>query len=223
MRSVSSFVARYSRQYQIFGPLGAGRVLSQEVRESSSVGREPSLDITTADELSFGSTIERVSGLCLRTYMQNQLLRDIDAVSMAHSLEVRVPFLDTVVADTALSLPDHTKMGDIRGIFHPTEAAYRETGAKRILIDAGRGLLPDGMDVQKKRGFAMPFDSWLKNSLRDVLEDTLSADAVKRRGYFCINEVEGVKKRFMAGEISWVFPWVIAITELWCRDVLDLS
>jgi len=221
MRSVSSFVARYSRQYQIFGPLGAARILAPEVRESSSVGREPSRDMAPADELSYGSTVERVSGLCLRTYTQNQLLRDIDAVSMAHSLEVRVPYLDTVVADTALSLPDNAKVGDARGISDSSEATYRETGAKRILIDAGRGLLPGGMDLQKKRGFGMPFDSWVKNSLRDVLEDTLSAKVVKKRGYFCVHEVEVIKKRFMAGEISWVYPWLLIITELWCREILD--
>jgi len=68
----------------------------------------------------------------------------------------------------------------------------------------------------------MPFDSWLKNSLRDVLEDTLSPEVVKKRGYFCVNEVETIGKRFIAGEISWVFPWLITITELWCREVLDL-
>jgi asparagine synthase (glutamine-hydrolysing) len=222
MRRLSSFVAQYSRQYQIFGPLGAGRILAPEVRESVSVGREPSRDMASADELSYGSTIERVSGLCLRTYTQNQLLRDIDAVSMAHSLEVRVPYLDTLVADTALSLPDNAKVGDMRGILDSSEATYQETGVKRILIDAGRNLLPDGMDLQKKRGFGMPFDSWLKNSLRDVLEDTLSPEVVKKRGYFCVNEVETIGKRFIAGEISWVFPWLITITELWCREVLDL-
>ena len=221
VRSSSSFVARYSRQYQIFGPLWAAKVLAPDVRESSYVGREPSRDMASADELSGGSTLERVSGLCLRSYTQNQLLRDIDAVSMAHSLEVRVPYLDTVVADTALSLPDNAKLGNIKGITDSSEATYRETGAKRVLIDVGRGLLPEGVDLQKKRGFGMPFESWLKNSLRDVLEDTLSQEVVEKRGYFCVGEVDSIKRRFMAGEMNWVFPWLLIVTELWCREVLD--
>jgi asparagine synthase (glutamine-hydrolysing) len=112
-------------------------------------------------------------------------------------------------------------VGDIRGILDSSEATYQETGVKRILIDAGRGLLPEGMDLQKKRGFGMPFDSWLKNSLHDVLEDTLSPAVVKKRGYFCAKEVEAIKQRFMADEISWVFPWLLIITELWCREILD--
>lgn len=221
VRSRSGFVARYARQYQVFGPLGGGRVLAPELRKLTSVGREPSSDMAFADELPFGSTVERVSGLCLRTYTQNQLLRDIDAVSMAHSLEVRVPYLDPQVADAALSLPDHTKLGDPKGISDSIEATYRETGAKRILIDIGRGLLPEGMDLQKKRGFGMPFDFWLKNSLRDVLEDTLSPEVIKERGCFCVDEVEGIRRSFMAGKMSWVFPWLLIVTELWCREVLD--
>ena len=221
IRSCSSFTARYSRQYQIFGPLGAARILAPEVRKLASVGSEPSRDMASADELAEGSTIERVSGLCLRTYTQNQLLRDIDAVSMAHSLEVRVPYLETAVVDTALSLPDNAKIGNVTGILDSSEATYRETGAKRILIDAGRTLLPEGMDLQKKRGFGMPFDSWLRNSMYDVLEDTLSPAAVRNRGYFCSDEVETIKRRFMAGEISWVFPWLLIVTELWCREILD--
>ena len=221
VRSTSGFVARFSRQHQIFGPLGAVRILAPEVRNSASVGREPSRDMASADELSCGSIIERVSGLCLRSYTQNQLLRDIDAVSMAHSLEVRVPYLDTVVTDTALSLPDNAKLGNIKGISDSSETTYRETGAKRILIDVGRGLLPEGIDLQRKRGFGMPFESWLKNSLRDVLEDTLSQEVVEKRGYFCVKEVDSIKRRFMAGEMSWVFPWLLIVTELWCREVLD--
>ena len=65
------------------------------------------------DELRSASALERVTALATRGYLTNQLLRDIDAVSMAHSLEVRVPYLDTVVVDTALSLPDAAKLGDV--------------------------------------------------------------------------------------------------------------
>ncbi len=93
--------------------------------------------MNSADELHDASVLARVSGLCLRGYTANQLLRDIDAVSMAHSLEVRVPYLDVAVADTALSLPDSSKLGDLEGVSRPEMNTYRSTGAKRVLIDAG--------------------------------------------------------------------------------------
>lgn len=220
-RAFSNFLTLYARQYQLFGVNGACRIISPAMKRLALMSREPSEDIAFSDELPLGSPIERVSALCLRGYTQNQLLRDIDAVSMAHSLEVRVPFLDPLVIDAALSLPDDTKLGDISGITNFGEATYRETGAKRILIDIGRDLLPVGMDLQGKRGFGMPFDSWLRGSLRDILEEILSSASVTRRGYFDVNQVRVIKKKFLCGKISWVLPWLLIITELWCREVLD--
>jgi asparagine synthase (glutamine-hydrolysing) len=222
-RVASGFLSRYARQYQIFGVNGVSRILAREVKKLSRIGREPSHDIALADELSFGSPLTRISALCLRGYTQNQLLRDIDAVSMSHSLEVRVPFLDPIVTDVALSLPDSAKLGDISSVSNPGKATYRETGTKKILIDTGRDLIPHGMDLQQKRGFCMPFDSWLKGKLLDVLDDTLSARSVNKRGYFNAQEVECEKARFLRGKSSWVYPWLLMITELWCREVLDIK
>jgi len=109
------------------------------------VGRELAYDISQADEIPSASSVERVSALCLRGYTQNQLLRDIDAVSMAHSLEVRVPFLDPVLSDLALFPSSISEIRQfVRGV-NPETASYRDTGTKRILVDAGEGLLPPGM------------------------------------------------------------------------------
>jgi asparagine synthase (glutamine-hydrolysing) len=157
-RARSGFLSRYARCYQVFGTGGAARVLSPALREAARVGREPALDVL-GDELPQAGAVERVTALCLRGYTQNQLLRDIDAVSMAHSLEVRVPFLDPPLIDLALSLPSGTKLGNPVPGGRRGAASYRDTGAKRILIDAGKGLLPEGMDLQGKRGFGMPFGS----------------------------------------------------------------
>ena len=222
-RVASGFLSRYAREHQIFGANGTSRILSTAVKRLSRIGREPSHDIALADELPLGSPLRRVSALCLRGYTLNQLLRDIDAVSMSHSLEVRVPFLDHVIVDAALSLPDRAKLGNISGISNFAKATYRETGAKRILIDVGCDLLPEGIDLQEKRGFGMPFDAWLKGSLRDVLDDTLSLASVNNRQYFDAKEVQFTKDAFLSGKIGWVFPWLLMITELWCREVLDSS
>jgi len=223
VRISSGFVSRYARQYIIFGVNGTSRILAPEIKALSRIGREPAHDMTFADELPFGSPIERGLALCLRGYTQNQLLRDIDAVSLATSLEVRVPILDPVIADVAFSLPDSAKLGDITCVSNLNRATYRETGAKRVLIDAGRDLLPEGMDLQQKRGFGMPFDSWLKGSLRDVLDDTLSIESVRKRGFFDVKEVQALRNSFLEGNKSWVFPWLLIVTELWCREVLDRS
>ena len=220
-RNYAGFVTKYATQYQIFGALGAARVLSADLGDAAQAGQSLHYDLKAIDELPDGSAIERVTGLCLRGYTNNQLLRDIDAVSMAHSLEVRVPYLDPLVVDIALSLPDSTKLGDLTNLSAPTQRTYRETGAKRILIDAGRPLLPSNIDLQPKRGFGMPFDVWLRGPLREVLLDTLAEDQIQRRGLLDVQEASAIKNRFLEGWLGWVQPWLLMMLELWCREVLD--
>ncbi len=220
-RTCDGFVARYATNYQIFGPLGAARLLSPDLRRSAQAGRSPHHDLIPMDELSEGSAIERVSGLCLRGYTNNQLLRDIDAVAMAHSLEVRVPYLDPGVVDTALSLPDGVKIGEVIKLTRPEQRTYRETGAKRILIDVGRPMLPKDFDMQPKRGFGMPFDTWLRGPLRDTLTETLSERAIRNRGLLSVQEASMIRNSFFEGHLSWAQPWLLMMLELWCREVLE--
>ena len=217
-RAWGDFLELFSRQYQIFGNRGAHALIAPEWADALGPPPRDRNRSAASDELPRAPTVARVSALCLRGYTQNQLLRDIDAVSMAQSLEVRVPFLDPALADFALSLPDQAKLAvDARS----PGASYRDTGAKRILIDAARDVLPDGFDLQPKRGFGMPFDAWLHGPLRDVLEDTLSATSVKRRGCFDAAAAVRVRTDFFQRRTSWALPWVLVMFELWCRRVLD--
>ena len=222
-RNGSGFLSRYAANYQIFGPEGSSRLLAPDLRWSAQAGRAPNYDLAHMDELAQGSAIERVTALCLRGYTGNQLLRDIDAVSMAHSLEIRVPYLDRVVTDTALSLPDNAKLGNVSSLCAPERATYRETGSKRILIDVGKPLLRKDFDLQPKRGFAMPFDAWLKGPLREVFLDTVSESSLQRRGLLAVEEASAVRNRFLDGELAWAQPWLLMMLELWCREVLDHS
>ncbi len=126
--------------------------------------------------------------------------------------------------DLALSLPDASKMGDLSEISSPDQKMYRETGAKRILIDVGRSLLPKDFDLQPKLGFSMPFAYWLRGPLREVLLDTLSDDCVHYRGWFDVRQVANVRDNFLKGSSKgWAQPWLLMILELWCREVLDQS
>ena len=216
------FVGAYGETYQIFGPVGAARLLSPAVATAAGAGAPPHRDLTRLDELAAGSAIERVTALATRGYLTNQLLRDIDAVSMAHSLEVRVPYLDPGVVDAVLSLPDEAKLGDVRAA-DPYGQTYRETGAKRVLIDVGRRWLPRDFDVQLKRGFAMPFGAWLRGPLDDVFDDTVTGRSARRRGVLDPSAVDHVRDRFRRGETSWAEPWLLMMFELWCREVLDTA
>ena len=215
-----SFVGTYGETYQIFGPVGAARLLAPGVAFAAGAGAPPHRDLAALDELPAGSAVERVTALATRGYLTNQLLRDIDAVSMAHSLEVRVPYLDPVVVDTALSLPDAAKLGDVNDA-DPYGQTYRQTGAKRVLVDVGRRWLPPDFDVQRKRGFAMPFADWMRGPLHDVVMDALDPAIAARRGLLDPMAVSVVRDRFRRNEIGWPEPWLLMMLELWCREVLD--
>jgi asparagine synthase (glutamine-hydrolysing) len=199
--------------------------LHPQLRKQANAGRAPRYDLKRFDELPGGTALERVTGLCLRGYMTNQLLRDVDAVSMSHSLEVRVPFLDRLIADMALSLPDETKLNIRANHALRNSASYRETGVKRILVDAGRPLLPRGFDEQPKRGFLLPFDAWLRGPLKDILHETLDERQIRRRGWLDASEVSKVKENFFARPagrgVGWAKPWLLLMLEVWCREVLE--
>ena len=142
---------------------------------------------------------------------------------MYNSIEVRVPILDVDILDYILKIPDEYKINFERlsEIKDPYNTTYRDSGAKKILIDLGKGLLPDNMDNQTKRGFGMPFDYWLKSCLNEVFQDVFSFESINRRNIFNYNELSNIKNQFLNNKISWVFPWIIIIIEYWLREFMD--
>ncbi len=220
-RDAASWAARVAARVQVFGPRAAIGVMAPGIRGASLAGRAAHHDLTHRDELTSGSVIQRVSAGTLRSYTADQLLRDIDATSMIHSLEVRVPFLDQDVVDAALALPDPSKLHPHGGLPDSPSSTYRETGAKRVLVDIGRHLLPADLDVQPKRGFALPIDSWLRGELGDRLDDALSPNAINNRGLLNPEAVSGIRDEFAAGHRDWTGPWLLMVLELWCREMID--
>jgi asparagine synthase (glutamine-hydrolysing) len=208
----------YASCYKIFGELGTLKLLNPDVRAHAQAGRSPAWDIRHNDRLSRAGAIERVSALCLRGYTGNQLLRDIDAVSMAHSLEVRVPFLDVPTLDLALSLPPETKLGPVTGA-ESDDVTYNESGTKRILLDVNRRLLGRDIGAQPKRGFAMPFSEWLRGPLGPLLQATLSRPD-PADGLLAPDSVRTVYREFVDGKRSWAGPWLLMMLELWREEVL---
>ena len=221
LRYSTDFRTRYASKYNVFGTQGAARMLSTDLRAISHAGRAAHYDFDDADELPHGTIIERVTGICLRGYTANQLLRDIDAASMSQSLEVRVPFLDPIVIDTALSLPDNAKLFKEQNGSAAQSESYRTSGVKRILLDIAKPLLPEGFDRKPKRGFGMPFGNWLRGPLRETMDDTLSPEMVRRRGFFDIREAARVHDDFLMGRCDWSRVWVLMMLELWCREFVD--
>ncbi len=221
IRAEASFCSAFCRQYYIFSAKQTSDLLSLPFRKQVHSGREPSVDFLMADVLNAETAIRRTSGLCLRGYTLNQLLRDIDVTSMYHSLEVRVPYLDPEIVLLGLSLSDQAKLSNPRALQLPGPHTYDNIGAKRILIDIARDLLPAGFENQVKRGFSLPFGEWLKGPIKSVLDETLSESAVSSRGLLNPVAVRQVHRDFNSGVVGWSHPWLLMMIELWCRRFLD--
>ena len=132
-----------------------------------------------ADELA------RLQDVDLGIYLVDDLLVKTDRASMAHSLEARVPYLDTVVTNLALALPTRHK---IRGL------------SKKVLLrKAAAPLLPSEIVHGKKRGFSIPAAAWLRGELEPFARETLSRATLHRQGFFSPEVVERLLDDHVAG------------------------
>jgi asparagine synthase (glutamine-hydrolysing) len=153
-------------------------------------GRHASFDPVDLLRARFAETegapeLARLQDVDLGTSLVDDLLVKTDRASMAHSLEARVPYLDTVVANLALALPDRAK---VRGL------------AKKVLLrKAAEPLLPHRIVHGKKRGFSIPAAAWLRGDLEPFARDVLSPDRLRRQGYFRPEAVARVLDVHVAG------------------------
>jgi asparagine synthase (glutamine-hydrolysing) len=144
-----------------------------------------------------------ISWLEMRSYMASTLLRDTDAVSMARSLEVRVPLLDTPLVEFVGALPEGTRR--------------RDGTSKALLLEAIGNLLPQQVLAQKKRTFTLPWEDWLRGGLRKKLETSFAELAPGLAPYLHGNGVRQVWGSFLDGKTSWSRPWSIYVLNEWCR------
>jgi asparagine synthase (glutamine-hydrolysing) len=137
------------------------------------------------DETQGADELARLQDVDLGTYLVDDLLVKTDRASMAHSLEARVPYLDTVVANLALALPTRHK---VRGL------------SKKVLLrKAAEPLLPREIVHGKKRGFSIPAAAWLRGELEPFARETLSADTLRRQGFFEPGVVQRLLDDHVAG------------------------
>ena len=157
----------------------------------------------TADEARKLESAGGIYWLEMRTYMASTLLRDTDTVSMARSLEVRVPLLDTPLVEFVGSLPD---------------TARRRPGAQKALLAEALGdLLPQEILAQRKRTFTLPWEEWLRGPLRGRIEASFADPAPPLASYLRQGGVRYVWTDFLAGKTTWSRPWSLYVLNEWCR------
>ena len=137
------------------------------------------------------------------TYMQHTLLRDTDQMSMAHALEVRVPFLDHNVVASALSVSDEDKWPH---------------SPKQLLTDALPELLPREVIDRPKMGFTLPWEVWMRTALKPMCEEGL--EVLSELGAFAEQEVQSTWNAFIQGSPRWSFSrvWSLVVLGHWMKQ-----
>lgn len=146
--------------------------------------------------------LSKVSVAEMSSYMQNTLLRDTDQMSMAHALEVRVPFLDHELVSFMLQVSDKDK--------------YPST-PKRLLVDSMDGLLPREIWDRPKMGFTLPWANWMRNDLRIFCREHMHA--LSDRAMFNGIEVRSYWQRFLKKDpiMPWSRIWHLVVLEHWLQ------
>jgi asparagine synthase (glutamine-hydrolysing) len=189
-----------SMQRLVFSGSGRRSLLAPEVLEAGGghTAFHPELASLKA-ELDRTGPFGIASAWELRTYMADVLLRDSDVMSMRHSLELRVPFVDRPLIEWLWRQPE----------------AYRYTPRrpKDALAEATADLLPPGLRSRRKRGFALPFGVWMKGALEPFLDETFSDSSIGRSGLFQRAPVQALWRNFLRNDDTreWSRLWSLAV------------
>jgi asparagine synthase (glutamine-hydrolysing) len=195
-----------SEVYEITRALFAnGSLAGIKGKSNGSAPGDEDLDSRDVDNR---DVVNKISRLELQGYMANTLLRDTDVMSMAHSLEVRVPFVDAKVVDYALSLPGEWKLDQ------------RQNGVpKPLLADAVSDLLPRDFLGRKKMGFTLPFEKWMQGQMRGVISDVFESELRLSEAGLVANDVRDLWRRFLRAPraVGWTRPWSLFVLAQWSR------
>jgi asparagine synthase (glutamine-hydrolysing) len=154
-----------------------------------------------------GHWLSALQSLDLRTYLPQDILTKVDRMSMAHSLETRVPLLDHRLVEFAATVPP--------------ELQLRGTTTKYLLKRAMRSTLPESILHRPKQGFAIPLGRWFGAGFDELLRDVLLSDTVRHRAIFDVGAVEQRLRHGRRDGGLGLDLWTLLSFELWCRAFLE--
>jgi len=198
----------------LFPPSEVEKLADAHYRNSTIAKDGVTLDPTwlgwlelASDQAQSVGPIAGVSWLEMRTYMASTLLHDTDSVSMACSLEVRVPFLDTPLVEFVSTLPD--------------DARVQPGISKALLRNALAGMIPPEILDQRKRTFTLPWEHWLRGALRKQVQHSLKNLSPALENSLHAAGVQRVWDNFEQGQTTWSRPWSLYVLNEWCRRHLS--
>ncbi len=184
----------------------SARLLSPTTKEKLSDQEYHSFKKSLLNTLSEKESINEVLLTDTQLVLPNDMLTKVDLMSMANSLEVRVPFLDYEVVNFIFSLPADFKIN--------------HSLRKRILQDAFRDVLPVQLYNRPKKGFEVPLLKWLRNEMRSLIDnDLLSKQFVEEQGIFAYSEIEKLKRQLFSNNPGDVHAriWGLVVFQWWWK------
>ncbi|MFK8038309.1 MAG: asparagine synthase (glutamine-hydrolyzing) [Crocinitomicaceae bacterium] len=144
--------------------------------------------------------LSRISVAEMSTYMQNVLLRDSDQMSMAHALEVRVPFLDHHLVEYVLGIPDAIK---------------KPITPKALLVESFKSKLPKSVYNRDKMGFVLPYDQWMRSELKSFCE--INLNHLKKVSIFKDSAIDKLWSQFLKNDkrVTWSRIWPLVVLGNW--------
>ena len=200
---------RYIDSISVFTNLAKAELYSEDFLDTLSRYRPASsLYREFAARVQNGNSMDRLLYLDSKTYLPGDILTKVDRMSMAVSLEARVPLLDHVLIEFVARMPSSWKM---RGL-----------EAKFIFKQAVTGLVPDEILHRPKQGFGVPIAEWINDQLRERIDDTLSDPRTRQRGFIRPEYVDLLRAEHDRGRRNHSPAlWTVLMFELWCRKFLD--
>ena len=142
------------------------------------------------------------------TYLPEDVLTKVDRMSMAHSIESRVPLLDNEVIAFAAALPAALKIKNGR--------------RKHVLKEVAAALVPRAILDRRKQGFGVPLGTWFRGNLRELFADTLLSPSSLQRGYFQPAFIRRIVGEHLAGTRDHTLQlWQLVVFEKWQQQYVN--
>ena len=159
------------------------------------------------DDALAADIVDRFLYLDIKTSLVELLMKQ-DQMSMATSIESRVPFLDHKLVEFSATVPSRSKI--------------RRFAGKHIVKKALEGLLPDSIIYRKKMGFPVPWEQWLRESLLPAIESMLLEERALDRGWITAEGVRSIVAEHRSGRTNLSRQlWTLWGLETWARVFLD--
>ena len=143
----------------------------------------------------------------VKSYLPDDILVKVDRMSMAVSLESRVPYLDPDLVELAFQIPDRLKVAEGK-----TKVLLKKVAARHV---------PAECIYRPKEGFSIPIKNWLCNEFRPLMEELLSDQAVRDQGIFQVNTIKRLKQEHLAGTANHShILWSLIVFQSWSKKWL---